>query len=165
MLIILFEGVVVNQERDVFFMKQALAQAQRALKSGEVPIGAVIVSSLGIVIGRGYNQSVKKHSQLFHAEVVAIGKAGKNLQDWRLDRCTMYVTLQPCLMCLSLIGLSRIERVVYAAESPLFGEAVDRDELPVLYKRHIKGVTSGVLSEESKVLLKRFFTKKRGNNE
>ena len=149
------------RETDAYFMQKALRLAEKAYQHDEVPIGAVVVSAEGKVLGRGYNRTEVDYSQSRHAEVCAIERAGKKLLDWRLDGCTLYVTLQPCIMCMSLICLSRVTRLVYGAESPLFGYHLDKEVLPRLYKKHIKGITSGILEEESKVLLERFFKQKR----
>jgi tRNA(adenine34) deaminase len=154
---------MINQ--DNFFMQQALLQAYKALEKDEVPIGAIIVNNLGSIIGKGYNLTEDKYSQSNHAEIRAIQNAGKKIKDWRLEYCTIYVTLEPCLMCISLIGLSRIERVVYGADSPLFGYHLDKEILPDLYKRHIKGITKGVMANEVELLLKKFFKDKSGNRE
>jgi tRNA(adenine34) deaminase len=155
---------------DSYYMQQALELAEQALAHDEVPIGALVVDHVcdkiaGAIIGCGYNQTEYCKSQSRHAEVIAIEQAGQQRQDWRLDGCTLYVTLQPCLMCISLVGLSRIERVVYGAKSPLFGYDLDKELLPDLYKRQIKGVTSAVEAEQAEALLKKFFKTKRTHHE
>lgn len=150
---------------DNYFMSLALEQAEIAFNNNEVPIGAIIVSSSNIVISSAHNTSEKNYSQSYHAEIKAIEMAGKKLKDWRLDNCTLYVTLQPCLMCLSLISLSRIERLVWGAKSPLFGYDLDKEILPDLYKKHIKGITTGILEEQAQLLLKEFFKNKRKKGE
>ena len=155
----------VVTEQDTYYMKKALVLAQKAFDSGEIPIGAVVVTPAGAIIGSGYNWTEHACSQSGHAEVRAIEKAGKKMGDWRLDGCTIYITLQPCLMCMSLICLSRIARIVYGAESPLFGYHLDKEAMPCLYKKHIKGITSGVLAEESIHLVEKFFKLKRKKGE
>lgn len=147
-------------ELDKSYMQKALKLAKKAFEKNEVPIGALIVFN-GAIIGSGYNQTETKHSQSCHAEVQAINAAGKKIGDWRLEGCTIYITLEPCLMCMSLIGLSRIERIVYGAHSPLFGYHLDKEFLPDLYKRQIENVTAGVLQTEAEELLKKFFKQKR----
>ena len=159
-----------STQLDIYYMQQALVLAQQALEQDEVPIGALVVdyacdTITGIIIGYGYNQTEQRKSQSRHAEVLAIEQAGLYKQDWRLDGCTLYVTLQPCLMCISLVGLSRIERIVYGAQSPLFGYDLDKELLPDLYKRQIKGVTSAVEAEQAELLLKKFFKTKRTHRE
>lgn len=147
--------------RDVACMQVALNLATRALKRGEIPVGAVIVTPYGEIIGKGYNLVEKHQCQDQHAEVRAIRQATKNLRNWRLDQCTIYVTLEPCMMCMSLIALSKIERVVYGAQSPLFGYHLDKEGLLTLYTRQIKNITEGVLAPEAAALLKEFFMPKR----
>jgi tRNA(adenine34) deaminase len=153
---------MINDEK---FMKLALDQAKLASIKNEVPIGAIIVSKEGNILGRGYNTVEHDHTQNSHAEVKAISKAGKKLKDWRLSGCTLYVTVEPCCMCLGLICLSRIERVVYGAQSPIFGYHLDKQSMPDLYKKHIKGITSGVSALQSTALLKDFFKKQREKGE
>lgn len=142
-------------------MQEALKQAHQALALNEVPIGAIVVNAHNEIIGTGYNLTETKQCQLYHAEVQAIKQSCAQCKDWRLAECTLYVTLEPCLMCLGLIGLSRIERLVYGISSPLFGNVLDIANLPALYRKHIKGITSGVLADEIKILLKTFFKNKR----
>jgi tRNA(adenine34) deaminase len=149
------------RELDEFYMRRALAQAQKAYNKGEVPVGALVVAPDGTVIGRGYNSTEHDHTQSSHAEMKALRQAGKKLKDWRLTGCTLYVTVQPCFMCIGLTYLSRIERLVYGAESPLFGYLLDNESVPDLYKKHIKGITRGVLADETQAILKDFFKKKR----
>ncbi len=91
-------------------------------------------------------------------------QAGKYGKDWRLNGCTLYVTVEPCIMCMGLIALSRVSRIVYGAQSPLFGSTVDREMLPSVYK-HIEGITSGVGEDEIQALMKRFFKEKRMKGE
>lgn len=155
----------MNEQNDHRYMELALAQAKRALKRNEVPIGAIVVSRAGEVLGKGYNMVETYNCQSNHAEARAIESACKKIKDWRLDQCTIYVTLEPCLMCIGLIILSRIERLVYAAKSPLFGYNLDKESFPDLYKKHIKGITSGVLADKSQLLLKNFFKNKRKKGE
>ncbi len=147
-------------EKDLFFMDKALEQAQIAYDKNEVPIGAIVVSE-GDIIGSGYNQVESLKSQAYHAELSAIKQAGLYKDTWRLENSTIYVTVEPCVMCFGLIGLSRISRLVYGASSPLFGYHLDLPNLPLLYQRHIKGVTQGVRFEQAEQLLKKFFGKKR----
>ena len=102
------------------FMKKAIHQAKRAAELGEVPIGCVIVCD-GRVIGRGFNRRLSSHSTLAHAEIIAIRQACKKLGDWRLEGCTMYVTLEPCQMCAGALVQSRIDRVIVGAPNPKAG--------------------------------------------
>jgi len=151
-----------GREKDLFFMKKALGQAKRAYEADEVPIGAIVVDSDGVIIGQGYNKVEQKHSQAAHAEVIAISAAGKKLADWRLSDCWLYVTLEPCAMCMNLILLSRLEGIVFGASSPLFGYQLDKGRGFQLYKLGALSVITGVCSEEAAELLKRFFRLKRG---
>ncbi|MBD3231101.1 hypothetical protein GF322_00405 [Candidatus Dependentiae bacterium] len=111
----------MKDDKHNFFMQKALSQAKLALKRNEVPVGAIIVTSSGNIIGRGYNKIESKKCQTAHAEVIAITKACKVVGDWRLDNCWLYVTLEPCLMCYGLIKLSRIKGLIFGARSDLFG--------------------------------------------
>ena len=142
-------------------MRLALQEAHKAHLLGEVPIGAVIISNSGEVLGMGHNLVEATHSQIEHAEIRAIQAASKKVQDWRLDNCTLYVTLEPCMMCIAAIALSRVERVVYGAASPLFGYNLDKEGVLDLYTKQIKNITDKVLEHESAALLSDFFKKKR----
>ena len=142
-------------------MGKAIKQAQVALKHQEVPIGAVVVNRMGVVIGRGYNKMEAKRCQRAHAEALAIEQACKKVGDWRLNGCTIYVSLEPCLMCIGLIQLSRIDCIVYGAPSPLFGSS----NLNLLasappYAKQLR-VESGVRAQECIALLQSFFKQKR----
>jgi tRNA(adenine34) deaminase len=139
-----------------FFMQKALRQAAVALKYGEVPIGAVVVDAQGVVLGRAFNKVETVHTQTAHAEVLAIARACKKNGDWRLNGCWLYVTLEPCLMCLGLIQLSRIEGVVFGAKSHLFGSRLHTGPQLPSYAKHLK-VEGGIKEAESIALLKAFF--------
>lgn len=151
-----------GQDKDVFFMGQALKQARLALKYKEVPVGAVVVDSNGEIIGRGYNQTEKRSSQAFHAEALAIAGAGRCLGDWRLSGCWVYVTLEPCSMCMNLVKLSRCAGLVYGTPSPLFGyQVVDKNSCFSVYKENVIEIVAGLYAEESAALLKGFFRVRR----
>ena len=144
------------EKKDLFIMKKALNQAELAYKKGEVPVGAVVVDSQGVVLSRGYNKIEKKLCQCQHAEVVAIKKACKKLGTWRLDDCSIYVTLEPCLMCFGLIKLSRIKNLYFGATCKEFGSGLQEATKHELYKKNLKIV--GGLEEKLAVnILKRFF--------
>ena len=147
-------------KKDIQHMQQALELAKKAYDLGEVPIGAVVVSPTGEIIGTGFNKTETQKCQDQHAEINAIRTACQKTGDWRLQGCTLYVTLEPCLMCFGCIDLSRIERLVYAADSPLFGYHHDRESL-VEVARHVKNVTKGVCGSEAETLLKQFFKEQR----
>ena len=142
---------------DEFWMKQAMLQARRARRIGEVPIGCVIVYQ-DKIIGRGYNRRVKDASTLAHAEIAAIKKACKVIGDWRLEDCTLYVTLEPCPMCAGAIVQARIPRVVIGCMNPKAGCA--GSVLNLLQEpgfNHQCEVTEGVLGEECSRMMKQFF--------
>lgn len=141
---------------DTYFLTLALDQAKKALKRGEVPIGAVIVRG-GKVIAMGYNMRERKQNALAHAEVIAIGRACRRLKSWRLDDCEMFVTLQPCPMCAGAILNARIKRVVMGALS-------DRANPLEIYENNNlnwKTEITIIESEECSQILKDFFAKNR----
>ncbi len=138
-------------------MRQAIRQAKKAEALGEVPIGCVIVYE-GRIIGRGYNRRNTDKSTLSHAEITAIKKASKVIGDWRLEECTLYVTLEPCQMCSGAIVQARIPRVVMACRNPKAGCA--GSVLNILQNpdfNHQVEVTEGVLGEECSHMLTSFF--------
>ena len=143
------------------YMAEALRQAKKAAMIEEVPIGCVIVHE-NKIIARGYNRRNKDASTLAHAEIIAIKKASKKLGDWRLEECTMYVTLEPCPMCAGAILQSRIKKVIYGAKDPKGGCI---DSCMKMYEtkgfNHYPEVLSGILDEECASLLTNFFRKKR----
>jgi tRNA(adenine34) deaminase len=156
---------VFGREKDIFFMKEALVEAKKAQDIDEVPVGAVVVNDKGVIIARGYNSVERDCTQRSHAESIALEKAGKMKKDWRLDGCWIYVTLEPCLMCINLIKLSRLVGVVYGACSPLFGFQLDKAANLSVYKRDTFSIIEGVCDSESSELLKNFFKEKRKNSE
>ncbi|MGE0206773.1 MAG: nucleoside deaminase [Candidatus Babeliales bacterium] len=156
--------MIIFSTYDEQHMRRALKLAQKAFERKEVPVGALVVGPDGTIIGRGYNKVEKYHQQSYHAEVIALNQAGKKLGDWRLNGCTLYVTLEPCKMCMGLIQLSRISRVVYGARSKLFGYQLDKEGQSSLYKKDID-VQEGLLAEQSAYLLKNFFKQKRKNRD
>ena len=146
---------------DESFMKQAVKQAKKAYDKLETPIGCVIVHE-DKIIARGYNKRNWKKNTLAHAEILAINKASKELGDWRLEDCTMYVTLEPCPMCAGAIVQARIPRVVIGSMNPKAGCAgsvlnlLQQDGL-----NHQVEVTKGVLAEECSGLMTSFFRELR----
>ena len=152
---------IFGKEKDVFFMQEAVKQAKLAAEIDEVPIGAIVVNSEGDIIARAYNSVERDCTQGSHAECLAIELAGKHQGDWRLHGCWLYVTLEPCSMCMGLIKLSRLTGVVYGAESPLFGFSLDNEEDAWLYKKGIISIVEGIGGDEAADLLKNFFHKKR----
>lgn len=145
-----------NNKKD-WFMDAALKQARCAFKKNEVPIGAVVVDERGVIIGRGYNRIEADACQASHAEVIALRKACKKKASWRLNGCWIYVTLEPCLMCLGLIRLSRLDGVVYAAQSPEYGGASQPQAGGALFAKELV-IEFGVREEQSLSLLRSFFS-------
>jgi tRNA(adenine34) deaminase len=145
-------------------MNVAYQEALKALDDGEVPIGAVIEKE-GRIIGRGYNRMEKLSDATAHAEILAIGAASTSLSSWRLNGCTLYVTLEPCIMCLGAILQARIDAIVYSAPDPRAG-ALDsfyfRQELERVY-HYFPHVASGIIKEECGSLLTLFFKNTRKN--
>lgn len=145
------------------FMKEALKQAKKAYQIGEAPIGCVIVKD-GKIIARGYNQRNKKHNTLAHAELLAIGKACKKLEDWRVENCTMYITLEPCQMCAGAIVQARIPNVVIGARNKKAGCAGSIINLLQMSAfNHQVELADGVLEEECAALMQNFFREMREN--
>ena len=139
------------------YMKEALRQAKKAADAGDVPIGCVIVHE-GKIIARGYNKRNQQKTALGHAEIAAIRKAGKKLGDWRLEECTMYVTLEPCPMCAGAIIQARIPEVVIGAMNPKAGCAGSIINLLQMERfNHQAVVENGVMEAECRQMLKEFF--------
>ena len=143
------------------YMREALSLAREAAQEGEVPVGCVIVKD-GEIIGRGRNRREELQRTSSHAEMEAIAQANERLRSWRLDGCTLYVTLEPCIMCAGLMHQSRIARCVFGAPDTKAGAVgtlyqVNADER----LNHTFEVTPGVLADECSALLKDFFANKR----
>ena len=146
---------------DEKFMKQAIKQAKKAYAIGEVPIGCVIVHD-GKVIGRGYNRRTIDKNVLAHAEIQAIRKACRKMDDWRLEECTMYVTLEPCQMCSGAIVQSRMTKVVIGCMNPKAGCAGSILNLLQMEEfNHQVELEIGVLEEECSQMMKTFFKELR----
>lgn len=146
---------------DEYYMKEALKQAKKAYALKESPIGCVIVCK-GRIIGRGYNRRNIDKTTLGHAEITAIRKASKSLEDWRLEDCTLYVTLEPCQMCAGAIIQARIPKVVIGAMNPKAGCAgsiLNILEMPQF--NHQAEVVRGILEEDCKSLMSGFFKELR----
>ncbi len=151
---------------DEHFMRLALAEAEIAAAKGEVPVGAVIVGPDGeTVIASGHNQPITSHDPTAHAEIVAIRAAGQALQNYRLEQCTLYVTLEPCTQCVGALVHARIARVVFAASEPKAGslqsarQLLDADRSG--YFNHRFAWQGGVLENEARDLLQHFFRTRR----
>ncbi len=146
------------------YMKEALKQARKAAKLGEVPIGCVIVYQ-GEIIGKGYNRRNTDKNTLAHAEITAINRASKRIGDWRLEECTLYVTLEPCQMCAGAIVQARIPQVVMGCMNPKAGcggSILNILEMPQF--NHQVQVTRGVLEGQCSDMLKEFFVQLRIRN-
>ena len=146
---------------DEAYMKEAIRQAQKAWKLQEVPIGCVIVKD-GKILARGYNRRNTDKNTLAHAELLAIRRASRAVGDWRLEECTMYITLEPCQMCAGAIVQARIPRVVIGSRNPKAGCAGSiLNLLQVPAFNHQVELTEHILEEECSALLKNFFKELR----
>ena len=148
-------------ERQEHFMAMALALAAEAAAAGEVPVGCVITDGAGAVIARGRNRREARRSVTGHAEMEALEQACALRGDWRLEDCTLYVTLEPCPMCAGAMVLARLGTLVYGAREPLTGSC---GSVLNLFAENYPGSTAvygGVLAEESAALLREFFQKRR----
>lgn len=143
------------------YMQIALKLAQEAAELGEVPVGCVIVDTDGNVIGRGRNRREESHDACAHAEIEAIREACANIGDWRLENCSIFVSLEPCPMCTGAIINARIPRVVFGAREENFGSCGSVIDLFSERYGHKPAVFSGVCADESAELLKSFFKNKR----
>lgn len=141
---------------DNYFMKKALEQAKRAEKLGEVPVGAVIVKD-GAIIARGYNKRETAQSATAHAEHIAIERACKKLGSWRLTGCTLYVTLEPCIMCTGAVINARLDRVVIGTYDKKAGGMGGMADLLTYPVNHKPEVTVGVMQDRCSAILKDFF--------
>ncbi len=149
------------EDLDRRWMEDALRMAERSLTSEDVPVGAVIVHE-GHIIGRGCNEREKLQDPTAHAEMIAMTAAAQHLGQWRLDDCTLYVTLEPCIMCAGAMVLARLPRLVYGATDPKAGACGSLYQItqdPRLNHR-IETVT-GVLAEPAADLLREFFRRRR----
>ena len=142
-------------------MRMALEQASEAAKAGDVPVGAVVERD-GVVLSRAANRTVRDNDPTGHAEILAIRQAASEIGSWRLERCTLYVTLEPCAMCAGAIVLARMERLVFGAWDDKAGMAGSIGDI-VRHPRlnHRPQVVGGVLADEAAVLLRGFFESKR----
>ncbi len=141
---------------DEYFMQQALRQARMAFDDGEVPVGAVIVVE-DRIIGKGYNQTEMLNDVTAHAEMIAITAAAGHMNSKFLDECTLYVTVEPCLMCAGALKWARFHRIVYGASEPKFGFSKD---VPNLFGKKTE-LVGGVLADECGSLMTQFFKERR----
>jgi tRNA(adenine34) deaminase len=151
----------IGSEADISFMREALREAERAGESGEVPVGAVVVQASEIV-GRGRNQPITTADPTAHAEVVALRDAARTLGNYRLTGVRLYVTVEPCLMCVGALVHARVGTLIYGTREPKAGAVVSSQQAlshPAL--NHRVDVIEGVLAAESRALLQRFFQARR----
>lgn len=154
-----FKETELLDPRDEYYMSLALRQAEEAFDADEVPVGAVVVCN-GKVIATGFNQTERLNDVTAHAEMIALTAAENNLGGKYLPQCTLYVTVEPCIMCAGALGWSQIGRIVYGASDPKRGFTLFcGDNLSPLHPKTI--VTKGVMEEESSELMKQFFKNKR----
>ncbi len=151
-------------EKDERFMRLAIEQAQIAEENGDVPIGAIIVYQ-NQIIGRAYNQREQLNDPTAHAEIVAITQASAFLESWRLNDCTIYVTLEPCCMCAGALVLARMKRLVYGCDDLKTGAVKSLYNIVQDTRlNHRLEVTSGVLADECTAMLQAFFHRRRSEN-
>jgi tRNA(adenine34) deaminase len=143
-----------------YFMQEALSEAQKAMEVGEVPIGAVLVEGEKI-IARGHNSPISSNDPTAHAEIVAIREACRIKRNYRLSGCELYVTLEPCAMCLGAAVHARLRRVVFGALDPKGGAVKSVMSFPTEKMNHRIEIEGGVLADECGKILKSFFEKKR----
>ncbi|MFP5430069.1 MAG: tRNA adenosine(34) deaminase TadA [Gammaproteobacteria bacterium] len=148
-------------KQDAGFMQRALMLARAGEQRGEVPVGAVLVRE-GEVIGEGFNAPISRHDPTAHAEVVALREAAARAGNYRLDNSTLYVTLEPCTMCVGALVHARVARVVFAASEPKAGSLVSaRRQLDSGYYNHVFQFQGGLLAEEAGAMLSDFFRRRR----
>jgi tRNA(adenine34) deaminase len=151
-------------EKQIEWMAQALEQASKCLATNDVPVGAIVVDENGKTVGVGRNQREELNNPLAHAEIQALQNAAANLGNWRLDNCTLVVTLEPCTMCAGAIVNSRIKQIVFGADEPKTGAVGSLfDVIRDRRLTHQPEVIAGVLAEESAELLRSFFADKRND--
>ena len=147
---------------DEFFMGKALAEAEKSLEKKEVPVGAVLVSG-NKILGRGHNEPILRNDPTAHAEITAIRKACLKKKNYRLPDCELFVTLEPCAMCLSALVHARVKRLVFGAYDPKAGAVESMMKFPFEKTNHRIEIKGGVLTDECGKILKDFFQKKRGS--
>ena len=150
-----------QKEEDLTFMRRALEEAEKAAREGEVPVGAVVVCG-GEVLAAAHNDRETTKDPTAHADLLALRRAARELESWRLTGCTLYATLEPCPMCAGALHAARISRLVYAAPDPKAGAAGTLYDLPADKRlNHTYPRTSGVLRDEASTLLRAFFEQRR----
>ncbi|HTM05674.1 MAG TPA: nucleoside deaminase [Patescibacteria group bacterium] len=145
---------------DDLFMQEAYLEAERAFALGEVPVGAIVVDAYGAIVARSHNRVEQLHSQAGHAEIEALSCAGKKLKNWRLNHCWLYVTLEPCSMCMGMIRLSRLKGIAYGANSPSLESKLDNNPHSPVYQNDML-IIGGLHTEKISSLLRCFFKQQR----
>lgn len=148
-------------DSEAAFMRAALAEARKAATRGEVPVGAVVVRH-GRVVARGFNRPIGRTDPTAHAEITALRRAASKAENYRLPDCDIYVTLEPCAMCLGALVQARIRRIVYGARDPKAGAVASAMRFPFARLNHRPEVRGGVLEDECAALLRGFFRERRG---
>lgn len=149
-------------EQDIYFMQQALKCAKKAQEKSEVPIGAIIVKD-NKIIAKGYNKSITLKDTTAHAEIVAIRNACKNINNYRLNDCSIYVTIEPCSMCMGALILARIKNLYFGAKDIKAGACGSVLDISKFKLNHKINVYSGLLEQECATIIKQFFKNKRKN--
>ena len=147
-------------KNDEFFMRQALAEAEESMKKTEIPVGAVLVFK-DKILSRAHNEAISKNDPTAHSEIVAIRKACQKKKNYRLPDCELYVTLEPCAMCLGAVVQARIRRLVFGAYDPKGGAVESIMMFPFEKLNHKVEIEGGVLAEECGKILKDFFMERR----
>ncbi|MBA4369286.1 MAG: tRNA adenosine(34) deaminase TadA [Desulfobacterium sp.] len=144
------------------YIKLALEQAAKARQINEVPVGALLVDNTGNVLARGFNQTISMHDPTAHAEILVLRQTGHYVQNYRLLNTTLYVTIEPCIMCMGAIIHARVERVVFGARDPKWGGAGSVYNLADHnYLNHSVKIVSGVCEQECREMIQAFFREKR----
>lgn len=152
-----------QHQRHHRFMARALELAIKAQECDEIPVGAVVVQNEKI-IGEGFNCAVGSHDASAHAEIMALRAAGKNIENYRLDKCRLYVTMEPCIMCAGAILHARIEQLIFATYEQRFGAAGSQlNLLESRFLNHQCSITAGIMQRECQTLIQQFFQRKRGS--
>ena len=141
-------------------MTEAIAEARKAADRGEVPVGAVVVKD-GLILGRGHNRPISKRDPTAHAEIMALKAAAQRLGNYRLTGCDLYVSLEPCPMCLGAVVQARIGRLIYGAADPKSGAVVSVMRFPFGKLNHRPEITGGVMADTCAALLRTFFHERR----
>jgi tRNA(adenine34) deaminase len=149
-------------EKHTEFMKLALNEAKKAGQKSEVPIGAVLVAESGNILSASHNQTISLADPTAHAEIIALRKAGQKIQNYRLLNTTLYVTIEPCIMCMGAIVHARVSRVVFGAHDPKWGAAGSLYNIAHDTRlNHRPEIITGICEEECRTLIQDFFRKRR----